>query len=137
MNSDYLFVYGTLLKDVDNEMSKFLQQHAQFISKGYFNGKLYQVSWYPGAVISNNSSDRVYGHIYKLSNFNYTFKVLDAYEGIDYNNAKNNLFKRESVTAFLETDTEIKTWVYTYNLSTTHLRQIESGDFLKFSVDKF
>jgi hypothetical protein len=44
MDSDYLFVYGTLLKDFDGYMSKFLEKKSDFIGTGYFNGKLFEVS---------------------------------------------------------------------------------------------
>ena len=41
MKSDYLFVYGTLLKGFNSYMSKFLDKNAAFVGEGYFNGKLF------------------------------------------------------------------------------------------------
>ncbi|KAA5822285.1 gamma-glutamylcyclotransferase [Algibacter amylolyticus] len=132
MNSDYLFVYGTLLKDTtNNEMSKFLDTHAEFLGRGYFKGRLYKVAWYPGAVNSDNESDKVYGALFKLNNFDSVFKVLDAYEGISENDPDSSLFKRELVTAFLDDGRTLKTWVYLYNQLLDGLPCIESGDFLK------
>lgn len=132
MKYDYLFVYGTLLKENDNAMSKFLQRHSQCVGKGFFQGKLYKISWYPGAVLSVNKADRVYGSIFKFNDGQTVFKVLDNYEGVD-----QNLFKRVLVDTFLDDKTVVTSWVYLYNLSISHLKQIDSGDFLKFSVDKF
>jgi gamma-glutamylcyclotransferase (GGCT)/AIG2-like uncharacterized protein YtfP len=127
----YLFVYGTLLKDVDNEMSSFLHSHAVLKGKGYFYGKLYRVSWYPGAVISDNTSEKVFGMVYKIENPKYVFRVLDDYEGIGALYPKPHLYKRKLIDTFLNNGTKIKTWVYLYNQSITDLHQIVSGDFLK------
>lgn len=139
MNSDYLFVYGTLLKNKDNEMSKFLASHSDFIRKGYFNGKLYLVDWFPGAILSDNtetssaqvSEERVFGSVFKISDPALVFKVLDDYEGLGEHHPKPHLFKKERITVFLENNTEIKAWVYLYNRSTAHLKRIISGDFIK------
>lgn len=133
MNSDYLFVYGTLLKNTQHEMSKFLASHAVFIGKGFIHGKLYEISWFPGAVASNKSYEKVYGSLFKVNEFNSLFKVLDDYEGIGEHHQKPNLFKRELVTAFLEDGSTFETWVYFYNLAVDDLKQITSGDFLRFS----
>lgn len=131
MNSDYLFVYGTLQKNVDNDMSKFLSKHAVLIGKGYFHGKIYKISWFPGAITSINTSDKVYGSIFKLINPETVFNVLDNYEGVGENHPKPNLYKKEIVKAYLEDGTVLQSWVYIYNHTVSHLDQIISGDFLK------
>jgi gamma-glutamylcyclotransferase (GGCT)/AIG2-like uncharacterized protein YtfP len=130
LSANYLFVYGTLLKDSEHEMSNFLASHASLISKGYVYGKLYQVSWFPGAVKSNNTSDKVYGSLFKINNFETVFKVLDDYEGTSKNHPQPHLFKRELVNTYLENDSTLKAWVYFYNLSIENLECIISGDFL-------
>jgi gamma-glutamylcyclotransferase (GGCT)/AIG2-like uncharacterized protein YtfP len=124
ISSDYLFVYGTLMVDADNNMSRFLIKHSEFIEKGYFCGKLYKVNNFPGAVLSDNTSDKVYGSVYKITNKDHVFKVLDAYEGVE-----ENLFKRVIINAFLNPKS-ISTWVYLYNQPTKHLKLIASGDYL-------
>jgi gamma-glutamylcyclotransferase (GGCT)/AIG2-like uncharacterized protein YtfP len=130
MDSDYLFVYGTLLKDLDNEMSNFLASHSVFTGKGYFYGELYKVSWYPGAILSNDVSDKVYGMIFKVKNSEVVFKVLDEYEGLGDHQSKPYLFKRELITVFIETNIKIKSWVYLYDRPIKNLKKIISGDFI-------
>jgi gamma-glutamylcyclotransferase (GGCT)/AIG2-like uncharacterized protein YtfP len=130
MNSAYLFVYGTLQKDSGHEMSKFLASHSIFVSKGYFNGKLYVVDWFPGAILSDENSDRVFGSVFKINNPTAVFNVLDDYEGLGENDPKPHLFKREVITVFLENKTKIKAWVYLYNHSTVNLKRIISGNFV-------
>jgi len=131
MNSEYLFVYGTLQKNSGNEMSKFLAKHSEFIGEGYFHGKLFIVSWYPGAILSDNNLDYVFGSVFKINKPLEVFKILDDYEGIGENYPKPHLFKKELTTIFLQKNTKIKAWVYLYNCSTKNLKQIASGDFFK------
>ncbi|WP_370476592.1 gamma-glutamylcyclotransferase family protein [Tamlana flava] len=130
MEPEYLFVYGTLLKDSNHEMAKFLEAHSECVGNGYFYGKLYRVSWYPGAVLSDDPSQKVFGKVFKIKDADSVFKVLDDYEGVGESQPKPNLYKKELVTAFLEEGTTIKTWVYLYNLSNSGLVQITSGKFL-------
>ena len=131
MQAEYLFVYGTLLKDFDSYMSKFLNRNSEFIGTGYFNGRLYQISWYPGAVLSDVQSEKVFGHLFKIHNEEKTFQILDDYEGIDESAEHSNEYKRVLIQAHLESNVTINTWVYVYNLATTHLKLITSGNYLK------
>lgn len=116
-------------------MSKFLAAHSQFIGKGYFYGKLYQVTWFPGAVLSVNTSSKVYGMVFKIENPEGVFIVLDDYEGIGEHYPEPQLFKKVFTTAYLEDGTTLKTRVYLYNLPVNGLKQITSGDYLNNSVD--
>lgn len=131
MESEYLFVYGTLLKDFDSYMSKFLNNNSEFIGSGYFHGKLFEISWYPGAVLSSNPIDKVYGHIFKILNKDKTFQILDDYEGIGETGEHTNEYTRTLIDAFIESNEILKTWVYIYNGPTTHLKLITSGNYLK------
>ena len=131
MHSEYLFVYGTLLDDFDSYMSKFLHRNSEFIGPGYFKGKLFEISWYPGAVLSEDDSEKVYGHVFKIHNESKTFKILDDYEGIGDTNEHPNEYKRVLIEAYLDSKETINTWVYVYNLPTTSLKLITSGNYLK------
>jgi gamma-glutamylcyclotransferase (GGCT)/AIG2-like uncharacterized protein YtfP len=131
MESNYLFVYGTLLKDFESYMSKFLEKNSEFIGTGYFNGKLFEISWYPGAVLSSVPTDKVFGHIFKILNKEKTIQILDEYEGIVDTAEHLNEYKRELIEAYLDSNETIKTWVYVYNNSTENLKVIASGNYLK------
>ncbi|TBN06374.1 gamma-glutamylcyclotransferase [Hyunsoonleella flava] len=128
---EYLFVYGTLQDILDNEMSRFLSTNSEIFGKGFIHGKLYKISWFPGAVLSKTPSEKVYGSIFKLKTIENTFKVLDNYEGCDANNPKTSLFFRETTTVFLENGNIINAWVYLYNQNVDDKKRIFSRDFLK------
>lgn len=131
MQSEYLFVYGTLLKDFESYMSKFLERNSEFIGSGYFNGRLFEISWYPGAILSDIDAEKVYGHVFKIHNTDSIFKTLDNYEGIGETAEHPNEYIRVLVNAFLDSNKTINTWVYVYNRPVTHLKLIHSGNYLK------
>jgi gamma-glutamylcyclotransferase (GGCT)/AIG2-like uncharacterized protein YtfP len=130
MQSDYLFVYGTLLKDFESYMSKFLEKNSEFIGTGYFNGKLFEISWYPGAVLSSVPTDKVFGHIFKILNKEKTFQILDNYEGMRDTSEHSNEYKRELIDSYFDSNEPIKTWVYVYIRSIENLKLISSGNYL-------
>lgn len=131
MVTDYLFVYGSLLKNAKNEISVFLSFHAKLLGKAYFYGKLFDVSWFPGAVLSLDTTEKVYGSVYEITEVTKVFEVLDEYEGV-----AEKLFKRVKVEAYLESENMLETWVYVYNHSTDRLKHIVSGDYLQYSAKK-
>lgn len=133
MNSEYLFVYGTLQKEAGNEMSKFLAQHSKIVGRGFMLGKLYKISWFPGVVKSDDKNDRVYGTVFKLKSASKVFETLDEYEGFYRNDAASSLFRRVQTDVFLQNGETLKVWCYYYNHSITNEPQISSGDFLVIS----
>ncbi|WP_152572210.1 gamma-glutamylcyclotransferase [Jejuia pallidilutea] len=66
MKLDYLFVYGTLLSNIENSMSRFLSANSEYVGKAYFVGKIYNIHDYPGAILSTNASERCMAVFIKL-----------------------------------------------------------------------
>ena len=111
-------------------MSRFLQNNSEFLGNAHVYGRLYDLGWYPGVVLSQNPSEKVYGHIFKLKNAEAVFKVLDDYEGIGGDNPKPYEYSREKTKAYLKDGTEIETWFYEYLLPTDKFTLIPSGNYL-------
>jgi gamma-glutamylcyclotransferase (GGCT)/AIG2-like uncharacterized protein YtfP len=124
----YLFVYGTLL-DADNEFAVFMRGHCEFVKKGCFKGRLYDISEYPGAVADRHAQSLVYGSIYLMDDVFMVLKKLDDYEGYGPEQEQPNLFIRQLIE--METNgPSIDCWVYLYNKAADGLSTIESGDYL-------
>lgn len=115
INSAYIFVYGTLSSEGSSPESRLLIQNAEFIGHASFQGKLYNVSYYPGAVISENPEDKVYGEVYLLHNADFLLPMLDRYEeyGPDFTEPNEYLRKQQAVC--LDKGGWIIAWVYIYN----------------------
>jgi len=129
-NSNYLFVYGTLL-DESNEFAIYLKQNCSYYSKGRFRSRLYDLGEYPGAIADENYPGYIYGSIFELKNTAETLKYLDDYESFGEDQEQPNLFIREM--AEVETDSRrINCWVYLYNLPVEGFRVIKSGNYAEY-----
>lgn len=126
---EYLFVYGTLRRDSNNDMYRLLARHARFLSDGWFNGKLYNVTYYPCAIPSEIPEDKVYGEIYELLDPEYILPSLDDYEECSEKFPDPKEYRREMRQISLVNGDVIGAWVYIYNLDVGNLHPIKSGDF--------
>jgi gamma-glutamylcyclotransferase (GGCT)/AIG2-like uncharacterized protein YtfP len=127
---DYLFVYGSLLND-DNEFAVYLKQNCTFYNKGKFEGKLYNIGLYPGAIAYTGYGQYVYGSIFLVDNPKITFAVLDEYEGFGADEPYPNEFIRQLIKIEIENGKKIDCWVYLYNLPVEEFPLIASGNYLK------
>ncbi|HEY2987064.1 MAG TPA: gamma-glutamylcyclotransferase family protein [Candidatus Binatia bacterium] len=119
---ELLFVYGTLRRACNHRMHEVLRSHADFIGPGKFQGKLYDLGKFPGAVATRAISYQVQGEIYALEDAGRVFAALDAYE--------DQAFRREKVAVQSENGATILAWTYLYARPVNRLKIIASGDFL-------
>ncbi len=131
--NDYLFFYGTLRRGSKDSMYHLLARYADFVDDVTFQGNLYKIEDYPGAVHSDNSQDIVYGEVYLLREGNHVLSKLDNYEECGCHSLQPTLFKREKTNVQLGNGRQISAWVYIYNHPTENLQWIPSGDYLQFN----
>jgi gamma-glutamylcyclotransferase (GGCT)/AIG2-like uncharacterized protein YtfP len=118
--SDFLFVYGTLMRTAGHAAHHLLKSNAEYMGEGYFVGKLYRVSDYPAAVASSDPDDRVFGELYRISDAQVLFAALDEYEGDGFLRRTVPIFGDEAVS---------EAWVYVFTGDVTPLARITSGRF--------
>lgn len=126
--SPYLFVYGTLMRDFDNPFAARLRAQATFIAEGFFLGKLYRVSWYPGAVYEPESISKVYGEIYQLADFHTLIHELDDYEDVKEQESES-LYVRRQVPVRAESGAVLVCWTYLYNQPLAGATLLTNGKF--------
>lgn len=112
-------------------MHQLLAQHSRFIGKARYQGRLYQVDYYPGAVPSHNSTDQVMGELYQLLQPDLLLPELDNYEECSPQFASPHEYRRELQNIRLDNGNIVIAWVYVYNRNTDGLTLIQTGDFLK------
>ena len=127
-DTEYLFVYGTLMQGFNNPFAEKLHASSVFKSNGSFPGLLYQIDWYPGAVYEKDSESMVYGEVYKLQNAPDLIKELDEYEEV-FEDENVSLYVRRIVPVKMEDQSFLDCWVYLYNQTVADLRRIETGNF--------
>lgn len=132
--SDLLFVYGTLRKDNVNPMAVLFARHASFVTDGWFQGKMYLISYYPGVVASDNQNDRVYGEIYRLNDPQKMLTVLDDYEECSTQHTHPAEYKRVTTNIHAESGGKLEqVWIYLYQWPLDGKAFIKEGDFMKIS----
>jgi len=129
--NDNLFVYGTLLSGAGHSMRGVLAGHAELIGEGFFNGRLYRVGTYPGAIPSSEPHDRVFGEVYRLRNVAEVLSRLDEYEGCGPTAAAPTQYVRKNEPITLTNETTVRAWIYIYNRPIQGLERIHSGLFLQ------
>jgi len=127
-DSDFLLTYGTLMRAFENPFASQLRGSSSFHGDGSFQGLLYRVSWYPGAVYRSDLNNKVYGEIYKLNNPAVLLPALDEYEDV-LENESESLYLRKIIPVKLPDQSVLHCWVYLYNQSVDELELIEGGHF--------
>lgn len=127
---ELLFVYGTLRRNTRSEMHRQFERLAEYLGEAVFQGRLYRVADYPGAVPSPCAEDKIQGEVYRLSDSDRVFELLDAYEECGPHFPQPAEYVRRKEPVQLKDGRLIKAWIYLYNRPTENLRRIESGDFL-------
>ncbi|MDR9415873.1 MAG: gamma-glutamylcyclotransferase family protein [Gracilimonas sp.] len=128
-SSTFLFVYGTLKRGFNNQVAEHLHRTQTFVGEGSFPGKLFKISFYPGAVYQPKASTKVYGDLFQITEHaDSLFSLLDDYEGIHPNEPETAEFKREIIPIHCKQEL-IFAHCYVYKGDYSELSIIKSGVF--------
>lgn len=127
MNTNLLFVYGTLRRDCPSGAHQQYLSGAEFIARAQVRGKLYRVSYYPALALTG--SEWVQGEIYRLRD-EQQLAQLDAYEECTYPALPDQEYQRCLIEAESIKGELFNAWVYAYQRPLDNLPLIASGDFL-------
>lgn len=128
-----LFVYGTLRKDSANELTRTLTQNASYLGEAYARGRLFDLGFYPGMVLSTTTGDSVAGELYEIApdRRREVLNEIDKYEGCGPTDPMPHEYRRQIIEVFTPCAT-VKAWAYLLNRPTYGLERIPSGDYLKW-----
>ena len=130
MTKDLLFVYGTLMDDIESNIARHLRQHADFLGTCQVQGRLYDLGLYPALVLASENQ-YVSGHLYRMHQPFALLLTLDDYEGIIPGKESEALYKRQLVEINNDTQKDFA-WVYVYNQSTENLKLIPFNNYLDY-----
>ncbi|KAA0224947.1 gamma-glutamylcyclotransferase [candidate division KSB1 bacterium] len=127
IETNFLFVYGLLMRGL--ERADFLNNpdKASFIGKAEAAGVLYDVGAFPGMIASQNGGV-VYGELYELHDPEIFFETLDLIEGYWPDQPERSLSIRKIISVATASG-PINAWAYLLNLPSEGLPQIPSGNF--------
>lgn len=129
---DYLFVYGSLRKAVASEAQAamdIIAAHGQRLGEASMQGRLYAVSWYPGALSGRSAKERVRGDLWRIGEARALFKTLDAYEGREYLRRRRFVRREGRGRGGGE---KLSAWVYIYAADLAGAPRIVSGDYAEW-----
>ena len=129
MNSNRLFVYGTLMRGFDHPMAQLLSRSADFIGEARCQGRLYLVKHYPGLVLSDHPADVVFGELYRLRAPEASLREFDMYEACGEGFAEPTEYVRQMLPVISEGHSVDEAWTYIYNWPVAQLPRIASGRF--------
>lgn len=128
--AEHLFVYGSLRRSVAHPMHRILARHATPLGPAVWQGRLYRVGWYPGAVASDNAADRVHGEVYRLRAPRLVLPPLDRFENCGPGFPAPTEFVRERHAVRRPDGRSLQVWIYVYRRPVDRLHRIAGGDFL-------
>lgn len=132
--AQYLFVYGTLRRDPDDQTQHPFLDDCEYIGPAFIYGNLYEIDNYPGAVTGRTA--QIKGELYLLRAPEHTLSVLDIYEECATHFPQPHEYIRRQVLVDLPDGQSVSAWTYLYNRPTTGLQRILSGDYLHHLKDQ-
>jgi gamma-glutamylcyclotransferase (GGCT)/AIG2-like uncharacterized protein YtfP len=75
-------VYGSLRSGFENRYARLLRAQSEFLGPASVRGSVFQLGEYPG--YRPEGDDVVQGELYRLFDPEATFRILDEYEGPEY-----------------------------------------------------
>jgi gamma-glutamylcyclotransferase (GGCT)/AIG2-like uncharacterized protein YtfP len=126
--TERLFVYGTLKRGSRHPFAEQLAAKSSHLGEASYNGRLYRVAHYPGAVASSLPGEWVQGDVYAVQDAA-LLRALDRYEGCGPDDPKPTQYLRLRQTVKLSDGTAVEAWVYVYNRPVETLERIMSGRF--------
>jgi len=125
--SNYLFVYGTLLRQSQHPMAKLLAERAQYRGEAKIRARLYDLGRYPGILEPQTEADWVYGNLYDLGAPNDLLAQLDAYEEVE--SPRPAYFDRQLGEAIASDGKPVPTWIYWYRGEVNESHRVVSGRY--------
>lgn len=127
--TDALFIYGTLRPGTGHPLARRLAAESAYLGPATMAGKLYRLSYYPGAIASGRPGDIVHGDVVRLLNPGRSLAWLDEYEGCGIGQPEPQAYQRVIVPVKVRSRERLDAWVYVYRYPVHPARHIPDGRF--------
>lgn len=133
----YLFVYSSLRRGFQESAYTYLTRYFNYIADAKIKGIL---SDFGDKSVATPTEEEYFikGELYKLNidNASFVFGQLDDYEGLNPEEGKTPLYRREIAAVYADDGTQGEAWVYWYNGDVNGKPVISSGDVLEYMKSK-
>jgi gamma-glutamylcyclotransferase (GGCT)/AIG2-like uncharacterized protein YtfP len=131
--TERLFVYGTLRRGSRHPLAEQLAAVASYLGEARYNGRLYRITHYPGAVASSLPGEWVFGDVFELRDPG-ILTALDSYEGCGPDDPVPTQYLRKLQQLTLAHGTSVEAWMYIYNWPIANRERIMTGRFEEADV---
>lgn len=133
----YLFVYGTLMSTASGGLGggerERLAKTATLVAPAAFQGRLFDLGNYPGAIDTPDGEAAVAGEVWKFKAKEPDFAWLDDYEGVDPETGAGSEYVRTRREVTLPDGQKLEAWIYLCTIDVSAHQRVESGSWLKRS----
>jgi gamma-glutamylcyclotransferase (GGCT)/AIG2-like uncharacterized protein YtfP len=133
---EHLFVYGTLRRALGAPVHAPLARDGRNLGEGRFQGLLFEVDGYPGAIDSPSSQHVVLGEVYASTAMRRLLAALDGYEECSPAFPPPHEYVRRRRAITLADGDRVEAWIYLYNHDPAGLHRVASGDYLQFRRER-
>jgi len=124
--SDYVFLYGTLMRGFESHDSLGVSERAEFAGEGHCVGTLYDLDDYPGMTLEGDG--RVRGELYRGGDD--LLEDIDRFARYYPESYDDSVYVRHLEQVV---DRDLDAWVYVYNLPIEDGTVVESGDWREYA----
>lgn len=125
MNSNPVFVYGTLRKGGSNH---FRMAGSDFVGEGKVPGMMYRIDWYPALLCGGHT--KVKGEVYMISDA--ALEDLDRFEGILPDAEQPREYRRVKVPVTLSDKDIREAWVWEWIGGLKEAEPLDGEDWLLY-----
>ncbi|MGJ8644884.1 MAG: gamma-glutamylcyclotransferase family protein [Luteolibacter sp.] len=134
MNTELVFVYGTLRRGASNH---FRMDGAEYVGAGSIAGRIYFIDSHPEFVypaLVCGGDERVVGELFHVEKTRH-LADLDLFEGINALSPEPDEYRRIKVEVKMDSGETMLAWVWEWAGELGDSRALEGGDWLSFSKD--
>lgn len=137
MQTNLLFVYGSLLSGFKSPAYEYIKRYFKLLGDATVKGTLYDMGEFPAAR-PDDTGRTIKGELYEVINpneFSFALAQLDDYEGLYPEEGEELLYARETVEVDFKSQTSTA-WIYWYCGDVYGRPVLESGDMREYGNEK-
>ncbi|MBK7097101.1 MAG: gamma-glutamylcyclotransferase [Sphingobacteriales bacterium] len=134
MQTNHLFVYGSLLSGFQLSSYEYIRRYFHLIGEATVEGTMYDLGTHP-VVVNTNTGRSIKGELYEIQNtaeFSFALAQLDDYEGLHPEDGQEVFYCREITDVFIG-DKVVNAWIYWYARDVSDRSIVESGDMREYA----
>jgi gamma-glutamylcyclotransferase (GGCT)/AIG2-like uncharacterized protein YtfP len=137
MQTNYLFVYGSLVSGFKSPAYEYLTRYFRFLGEAVVKGTMFDMGSFPVATPADTGRF-INGELYEIINpadFSFALAQLDDYEGLHPEEGQESSFERTIADVHISSQT-FPAWIYWFKGDVMGKPIVESGNMVEYAKNK-